>query len=195
MEQVIQSLRTWRSSDDYANGFSVDELYEYLEEQGLDLLGNGAFGVVVDYDDFVVKIFDATDIGYLGFIHFCETVGPNRYLPEIYYSERISDLLHMVVIERLDTKKNIEKDKEYKGIRWHGLRCDFVPSCGLNEDVKAVLSLMKTYREEYNFAVEEHNSTTRIEGGEYKVGICHDIHSSNIMFRGKQLVITDPWCC
>lgn len=190
MENIIHRLRGWHSD----GSFNVDVLGDWLDCQGVEVLGMGAFGAVIDCDLFVIKIFDATDMGYISFLNFCETVGKNRYLPEIYFHQKISKYLHIAMIEKLEAFGS-ETDKEYLGIRQYGQRWGRKAEAEkLNAEVTAILELMKTYKDAYNQVAADHNSTADWKVHEYMSELCHDVHSGNVMLREKQLVITDPWC-
>lgn len=195
-DKTLRQLRGWHS-----NGtFNVAMLAEWLEKRGHDILGTGAYGTVIDCDLFVVKVLDADDAGYLNWINFCQLAAPSVYLPEIYYSQRISKHLHIVVLEKLELRENVEFNETYKGIKAYGSQSCWVgrdnKRCAenLSPNLKALLELMMEYARGYNQAIDEHNQKCAVTGGNYKWMITKDIHSGNVMFRGNQLVITDPWC-
>jgi hypothetical protein len=191
-DKLFWRMRGWHSNGD----FNVDDLHEWLDGKGCEVLGTGAFGIAVDCDFFVVKVMNAGDDGYLNWIRFCELVGPCRYLPEIYFSQRISKHLHVVVMEKLE-KRSVTNDREYKGIHAHGrFWGDRDAYKHLNDELKALLDLMDEYKDAHNAIADAHNSEQCWHNPKVKWmnTLTRDIHGGNVMFRGKQLVITDPWC-
>lgn len=159
------------------------KIAEILEDSDIDVIGAGAYGIVIDLGKTVVKFFEATDWGYLAFLDIAQAYS-SPYLPKINWVERINEKIIAVSLEKLKPY-DVLSDPDYYDIRrtieWGCPHSDFeLIELGhiMREHRDGILSLV------YRSLIDD----------EY-INIHPDLHSANVMIRGDtQFVITDPWC-
>lgn len=159
----------------------MDEAYEALYTAGFEVLGNGVYGVVIQDGDKVLKFFTACDEGYLAFLDICMAY-PSPYLPEVYWLKDMGNGIFAVSLEYLDSYDNFiesnETNRTYKIIKHSVNRHRISPEA--DEELQETLRIMFEHRQGLTSVANAY--------------LCVDIHDGNVMMRGEQMVITDPWC-
>ena len=178
-----------------------------FNDNGGDILGIGAFGVALAHDKWgynkVVKIFNYDDVCYTAFIRFCFE-NNSKFLPKIYnkpvkfvppWGYRTEPFLYFIVMERLECGRGLHKDvKEYLDLHYNLRRnsddMDHETSKTLEKRMESISSkyddfeefirFYMLYKRKYPKFSKDHNCT-------------EDLHYENIMLRGNQPVITDPY--
>ena len=155
-----------------------DYMAEILEKLGLDVIGSGMFGVVIDCGDFVFKVFTADDEAYLDFLDFCENVD-SKHLPVILWDQQINAHWWGVCLEKLTTLEE-DIDEVPTSLTKHPM---FQHACKRIRDGKR-----NTGSKELNALLDLLAETC------YREEHFIDLHNGNAMLRDRTLVITDPWC-
>lgn len=138
------------------------------EKLGFTWIGSGCSAEVYAKDDVVLKVFES-DGGYMRWLDFCYENQDNPYVPKLFskiYRAAGSD--HFAVfMEMLDLDMLRASD------------CDVYIQCSENHDV------YPEGKEPEGFVsvASELSANTFMD----------DLHDENIMFRGDQPVVTDPW--
>lgn len=177
VNRIARTLRRWSKQHDY---MSLDNLKTVLDTLGCRVIGHGMYGVVVDCDDFVLKVFDASDEAYLDFVDFCEKIGPCRHLPAILWDKQIDENWWAICLEKLEpfSIDGNENPKSPYFIRWRYKK--------MLDRING--SNKSTGRKELDAIVDLLDEARETEGH------FEDMHDGNVMLRGYTLVITDPWC-
>jgi len=170
--RILRALSEWQT----------DTVEERLELGGLDVLGAGAYGVVIDNGDTVVKYVRANDQGYRAFLDIC-IAHPSPYFPVVFWTEMVNNEILAVCLEKLDDFEQFMFDDgsdplalEYETLE-ELIEDRLVPA---NAELAEAAALL--------------NMTSRNMRDIAKVFLGQDLCWNNVMLRGNQLVITDPWC-
>ena len=152
--------------------------------KNLKQIGAGHFDIVYGRDDveFVVKIGNQENIGYIGYLQsLAEYNGKNPYFPKIYDVTFFED----------------EKDenKFWYAVRMerlvHGWSSEYNDK--FRKDVNTLIAIVCG-----TASGNEHlNSVYRVVRRALDISQCNttDLHEGNMMLRGKQIVLIDPISC
>ncbi len=159
-----------------------------LEDAGIDVLGSGCYGIVVDGGDCAIKYCYASDDSYRAFLDLC-VAHESDYLPEIFWTEMVTDEILAVAMEKLSPLE-IDYDEE---------DCEIIVNC---DEYRLMRKVMRRNSNAIAQAHPELNALMDLmlqqRSGLEKfcddIYISDDMHSGNAMLRGEHLVITDPWC-
>lgn len=183
---------------------SMQEYVQRLSKQGVKKLGGGGYAMVFQHPtmpNVVVKMLNVGDPGYEAYLEYCQGKGKgNPYCPKILQTVYAKDVfeddftknLRLIFMEKL---KPLTK-KDYDAFGNHCAKLMGTPDVwqddgpsmfewwstwvclGLQKDDKDLAALAK-------YLVKVH-----IKSNERLV---FDVHGENIMKRGSQIVITDPF--
>jgi len=167
------------------HGHNSRDTRREMQDEGITILGSGCFGLVIDGGDCAIKFCRASDDGYRAFLDLCEG-HPNDWLPRIYWTKLLPNDILAVAMEKLEP------------VEYNGDYHDGVP----HDDYRVLRRLMKGSKREARRANRDLVATIdlmktqvkELEMSDESIYISDDMHSGNVMLRGEQLVITDPWC-
>lgn len=173
-----------------------------LQELGFKRAGSGSWGSVIVSKDypFAIKFFEVSDRAYLAWYHFCvANAGRSPLLPVFRGKPHVVKMLDREVfavrMEKLAEKHwggDADKVDLLRGLKDliidHALRVD-----GLTYDSDASSDIEKQRRaSSIQIIVDRYGSfVKKIAAYISHVGT-QDLHYGNVMFRGSQVVITDP---
>lgn len=147
----------------------VIKLYENRRlNNHCEIIGEGMFSQVFEITPTIVlKVITREDEAYTDYIKIAKVKNAlNPFYPKIIHIYK-----NLIFLEKLECSKNA---------------LDIV--CEIE---KYLISDTITYIQDTYFR----EVLTDIYYLAYAKHYCPDIHTGNVMFRGKQLVITDPLCC
>lgn len=154
-------------------GWNTDDVEELLRDMSCDVLGSGASGIAIEFEDCVVKVFRANDYGYLAFLDIamnCES----PYLPKIYWFQQINKYCMAVALEKLTPVSFSDADyRQFSNMFY------YVYSAKGDKEQTELRDLIQITKE---------------NAKPDKYGLCIDAHAGNFMRRGKQIVVIDPLC-
>lgn len=164
---------------------------DFIDAQGFEYLGSGIAGTVYGRSDadYVYKRFDLEDYGYMIYLEFALKNQHMSTVPTIY-GVRIFSRHVLVCMERLEDSAEVQrKISERDGV------CDALHSLSRNRKLRK--------EEKSNFRAKELKELPKLFKGlqkarkEFELATDDfapdwDLHDGNYMFRGKQLVLTDP---
>lgn len=172
LKRIAKALEGY--SDDY---WHSDKISTLLKFEGVNVIGAGCYGVVVEYGDKVIKLFGASDEPYLAFLDLI-AAHPCKYFPKVFERGEINDRIVYVVMERLEVVKDWDDDLE-------NLHNRIVRGMDGRQ-----ARLNKTLREATKLLFVTSCALNKFE----EIWLTEDLHTDNVMLRGETLVITDPWC-
>jgi hypothetical protein len=173
LERIKNALADYER--DYWHGGTVKTMLQF---GGLKVLGSGMYGCVLEYDDKVIKLFDANDTGYLAFLDII-CAHPCKYFPQVFERGEISDLVHYVVMEKLEPIKDWTDNLERKHLSILRMMGGRKMRRKMNPILREAAALLHATHKGFL---------------ELNVYMDEDLHTENVMLRGETLVITDPWC-
>lgn len=162
-------------------------LQDLFKEADLDVLGCGGYGVVIDNGNCVVKYILAADDGYRAFLDLC-IAHESDYLPEIFWTEMVTDDIMAVAMEFLDDLNHDVDENGYETVK--------------HAEYNTLNGLIKQYSKAYAEANPELIELVNLLSAQRRglentcneVYLSNDLHSGNVMLRGEHLVLIDPWC-
>ena len=167
--EALASITQWKSRN----------ISKALNAAGFNVLGSGMYGVVIEYGDCVMKIFDADDDSYCAFLDLAEG-HPNKHFPKIYGRGRLNEVMNFAIIEKLEPMNfaafpNMQKQ---------------------HEAIERIMALGQGPTKNANLreAAKLLNVTSRAFNNLKGFDLSDDLHTDNIMRRNETIVITDPWC-
>lgn len=182
---------------------------ERLLRHGYELLGTGNFADVFAKKGkpYVLKLFSATDIAYIKFLHLVKST-PNIHFPKIFGKFiKVNDSYWAVRLEQLEPFENsyafindtelhkfcVNKPTRHE-INWLVMTTirDFTKECQDNTNARPNVIMSMIERNQPGL-INACRAIGKISGGGfYSKNVLVDIHIDNLMFRGNILVITDP---
>lgn len=184
---------------------TLQNYVQRLSEQGIKRLGVGAFSYVFQHptmSNVVVKLLHEEDVGYVRYVKFCRTNGKdNPYCPKILQVSKANKIftgnfdpsLTLVFIEKLRPML----DTEYKVFAKYCATVMSKPKLYTN-DGASLLGWDETWNnlgKQTNdiplaqVAAFMYRQYARKRSKPWSI----DIHNKNVMKRGPQVVITDPF--
>jgi hypothetical protein len=168
-----------------AVGFESTEAVEYaFENENLGYLGAGAYGVVIDAGDYAIKYCRSNDMGYRAFLDIAMSY-QSPYLPKILWTENVTDEIMAVAMEKLDDYYKSERSDEDD----ERLSNELDALCRLVEEDK----LVPVNAELAEVAALLQATWIGYDNLDFWC-LGEDLSGNNVMLRGNQLVVTDPWC-
>lgn len=159
-------------------GWNIDNLEYRFRNAGIRVLGTGAYGIVMPYDNHsVVKFFQADDEGYKAFLDIALAYRSD-YLPRIFWQRQISKYCLAICMEKLT---QLAPQGLFSKPRDYALFCRMMERGGVEGDEEMV---------ELSDLLYNHSQGLNNLGLDTSL----DLHMGNAMRRDGQLVITDPFC-
>lgn len=169
-----------------------DDLYYTLSDLGFDLSGTGSWGSVYTHPTqfFAIKIFEVSDTAYLAWINFCKKHSDQPLLPKfrggVHLLHTAEQDMYAVRVEKL---RKPDKPAEFQKIV--ELRNAMI-SIAIRQRVSKTVTQLEMVTKNINDAIKEHSPfLKKIVAYATNVGY-QDFNPDNFMFRGNQIVITDP---
>lgn len=187
---------------------TLSEYTRRLRKLGIKEIDRGEYGIVFQHPtlkDVVVKLLGEADPDYMDWIHFCQKNQNNPYVPKIHKVTKktnVFDLgdsgmysgslphLYLIFMEKLKPLSNAEFTKF--GAYVAGL-AHTVPDRGsfvardITDSAKLWTAVSRQKKDQTLANV------AKIIARKGTAGVLLDIHPGNIMKRGTQIVITDPF--
>jgi len=171
----------------------MQHFLDYLKEKGYVPLGSGAFAAVFTHPNinYAIKIF-RNDPSYLKFINYCDKNKGNPHLPKFRGKPMTVDKEHYCIRMELLNKippnlsavRSIDEFDMY--LKWY------------KKPIKDFLKKMKKENPIiFNFFQSQPGLLETLEDIIKLISSKEetlDLHSDNLMMRGKDVVITDPIC-
>lgn len=166
---------------------SISEYNERLSDK-FKHLGNGAYADVYQHPnkDVVVKVFDTKDDeGYSKYLKWALKHQDNPYVPKIHHVEKFKNKdcgeeITIVFMEKLQEARH----RDFKDLmEKHMSKSDYYG--GSLDDWEEWEEIAATTKDKHMKALAKFFSKKH-------VNVDLDLHSENYMWRGKQLVFTDP---
>lgn len=183
-KSVLGGVKQMHADNQSSNGIT-----QALKQYGYGPVGGGAFGKVYQKEgqSTVLKVFLASDTGYLKFLKFCSQYGPSKHLPKFY-----GRLL------------NLEKYVGYPVMAIRMEKLSYVSHPGISDAMWRVINAIQSlwgmsldyFQEEYEdlagpeliaviYALERGIRGDQVDR--------LDLHGANYMLRGQDVVIIDPY--
>ena len=176
-------------------------LTRLVKKHGIQKLGGGAFSQVFQHPEFknvVVKVYTAKDTVYKRYLSWCLKHQSDPYVPKIIkqveYKSPSGEAYNIVFMQKMTpVKSRIKFARSMASLFKLNTRAledlDLVRSLGMwgeqEEDFEVIDDLVSAGKADKDFTeVWRHIRTY----GKSKF----DMHPGNVMFRGNQLVLTDP---
>lgn len=183
-KSVLGGVKQMHADNESSNGIT-----QALKQYGYGPVGGGAFGKVYQKEgqSTVLKVFLASDTGYLKFLKFCSQYGPSKHLPKFY-----GRLL------------NLEKYVGYPVMAIRMEKLTQVSHPGISDSMWRVIdSIQSLWGQPLEYFQEELVSYA----GPELVAVIYalerkirndetdrlDLHGANYMMRGQDVVIIDPY--
>lgn len=167
----------------------------YAFEHGFHRLGSGQFAGVYGHPTYpyVIRIFAKGDEGYIKWLKFCLAHQGNRFIPKFKGKPvQAAPSLYVVRMERLKPIPSSQED-DIRTLSW------VISHYSLMMDPDQYAQ----YTEETRLAIERLFPDFRTDADLKEIGlfmspennrdVVEDIHDENVMLRGEQMVITDPF--
>lgn len=202
----ITELTGYRNNPIYQlalKSFSIGNFESNMKNAGYakHMLGSGLYGVVFEKPNtnFVYKLFDAHDDGYLKFLKFVLKNQNNKHVPKVMgqpirldFDNRgsgkgVNINAYIVKLERLEETNlsNPHHAEQYKLVM--GI-ISSLEKIRLNDPMRSgamnYLNKIETQYPDLVNILEDINDLSPSE---------MDMHSGNVMMRGNDIVITDPY--
>lgn len=196
-DEVFQLLQNFR------NFGKIDLLVNELVRMGYSkrILGSGIYGIVFDKpnSNYVYKVFNISDKGYIKYLKFLEMYKDNPHVPKILgkpirikllNNKRLADLM-FVKLEKLK-ELPVENHTQFKIVQTINLAIRIINDFNNGkisslDDFSSIIDDFNIYEREYPELVDLIQNLHLISENDI------DLHSGNIMLRGKVPVITDPF--
>lgn len=178
----------------FQNSHSVANFVYNLQKNSYDVtvMGEGFFAIVFERPGGrdVYKLFTAKDHGYLKYLQYVKANQHNPHVPKIYGG-----------LMKLNMPMN---SSSFQGREWYIVRMEKLKNYAGQHPS---LNLMKRYIDDYppDFNSDQELIEFRDEYPEltevldwiarnrHKDGVNLDLHGQNVMMRGRDVVITDPF--
>lgn len=177
-----------------------------LKKMGIKQIGTGNYAHVFQHPtmpDVVVKLLTESDPGYESYVKFCQRNQSNKYCPkilEVVDASKVFDTslmysqrgLHLVFMEKLTP---ITKAEYVKFFRY---MASLYGSTLLVNDHRIAFEYMRP-ESFWKSLASQSKDVDLAEVASFILNAFHnpsltvDLHDANIMKRGKQIVITDPF--
>lgn len=173
----------------HADNESSNGITQALKQYGYGPVGGGAFGKVYQKEgqSTVLKVFLASDTGYLKFLKFCAQYGPSKHLPKFY-----GRLL------------NLEKYVGYPVMAIRMEKLTHVSHPGISDSMWKVIDSIQSL---WGMSLEYFQEELVDYAGPELVAVIYalergikgdqvdrfDLHGGNYMMRGQDVVIIDPY--
>jgi hypothetical protein len=158
-----------------------------LAQCGLDQIDGGCFASVFESDTdanskYVVKVGSSRGDPYLSFAkHVVKMRKPNKFLPRIKKIFIVDDEYY-VVLERLKKLDPLCNDADF-------IHVNSISNANLF--MKEITNLLEIKHRDNKELMRAIKIVARLKKAHRATW---DLHSANVMLRGRQLVITDPLC-
>lgn len=180
----------------------IQEYIKRLRKLGIKSMGSGSFADVFQHPtmpNVVVKLLTDHDRGYEAYVKFSQKNPSNKYCPRILDVVRVDGAfdkvgefdmldLRLVAMEKL---KPLEDD-DYHKFGNHVLKCAGLPS---ERDAGHELEYIEVWRK----ATKQKTDPDLAKLAAFIVknvshrGVQLDMHQGNMMMRGGQIIVTDPF--
>lgn len=163
-----------------------------LVQKGFTPLGRGSYGEVYlpPGKDYVLKLIEADDVAYLGFIRNAKSSG-NVHFPRVIGSPvKVAEFVNAVRLEPLQkwTRTGSDEDEALVWFTWAAQKPDWkslLDKPNMDRHRRIVSELLQKHPD-----LEKAMELLRTWK---KPGYDWDLHPNNIMMRGGTPVIIDPW--
>lgn len=162
------------------------EWHDVMTNNGFTAMGSGSFGTVWSHPklQYVLKVFRATDVAYLGWVNVCIQNKNNPHFPKFISTKAfpITPEVSAIRMEKLTpTRGQLMDDIIY-----------FIKLTLHNETRRMSKEEIDLFNKYCNAYPQLMDAIQILKEFSYKSGFKFDIHTGNFMLRGNTLVITDP---
>ena len=157
---------------------TLEGYYRKLEKLGYKEIGSGAFSTVYGNGDVVIKVAEGGD-GYDAFLEYALAYQNNPYFPKIYAVERYTNV---------KWNRKSKSGSEYTVVTMERLDGEAPP--GISRSLHTRTSEVKS--KQFTSDNPKEKQALRVLAELEKEHGWLDMHSGNVMMRGKQPVIIDP---